>query len=104
VSVDGSNVTDIGCNCGTMITLNNDMVQEVKVQSANFSAEHGTGGMNVTAVTKGGSSQIHGTGYVDHVRDPAAGFYFSDNTKANFGKIVEPRGHRVIEFALKYYF
>ena len=53
----------IGCNCGTMITLNNDMVQEVKVQSSNFSAEYGTGGMNVSAVTKGGSSQIHGTGY-----------------------------------------
>jgi len=43
-------------------------------------------------------------GYVDHICDPAAGFYFSDNTKANFGKIVTLRGHRVIEFALKYYF
>jgi hypothetical protein len=42
--------------------------------------------------------------YVDGVCDPSAGFYFSDNTKANFGKIFSLSGHRVIEFALKYYF
>jgi Carboxypeptidase regulatory-like domain/TonB-dependent Receptor Plug Domain len=63
VSLDGSNLIDIGCNCGSMVNLNNDMVQEVKVQSSNFNAEYGTGGMNVSAVTKGGSSQLHGTGY-----------------------------------------
>ena len=46
------------------MTLNNDMVQEVKVQSSNFAAEHGAGGMNVSAVTKSGSSQFHGSLYV----------------------------------------
>ncbi len=63
VSLDGSNLIDIGSNQGVMINLNNDMVQEVKVQSSNFNAEYGSGGMNVSAVTKGGSSQFHGTGY-----------------------------------------
>ena len=34
------------------------MVQEVKVQSSNFAAEYGTGGMNVSGVTKAGSVEV----------------------------------------------
>jgi hypothetical protein len=63
VSLDGSALIDIGSNSGVIVTLNNDMVQEVKVQSSNFAAEYGAGGMNVSAVTKAGSSQFHGAGY-----------------------------------------
>ena len=61
--LDGSNLLDIGCNCGMMVSMNNDMVQEVKVQSSNFAAEYGAGGMNVSAVTKAGTSSFHGVGY-----------------------------------------
>ena len=43
-------------------------------------------------------------GTSDNVCDPLSGFQYTDNTKANFGKINLKRGHRVIEFALKYYF
>ena len=32
------------------------------------------------------------------------GFDFTQQTKDNFGKINMLRGHRVIEFVLKYYF
>ena len=39
-----------------MTGVNNDMVQEVKVQSSNFSAEFGSGAVSISAVTKGGSS------------------------------------------------
>ncbi len=39
------------------------MVQEVKIQSSNFAAEYGSGGMNVSAITKGGSSKFSGTVY-----------------------------------------
>lgn len=63
VSLDGSNLIDIGSNSGLVVTLNNDMVQEVKVQSSNFAAEYGAGGMNVSGVTKAGSSAFHGQGY-----------------------------------------
>lgn len=63
VSLDGSSLIDIGSNSGLIVTLNNDMVQEVKVQSSNFAAEFGTGGMNVAGVTKSGTSQFHGQAY-----------------------------------------
>jgi Carboxypeptidase regulatory-like domain/TonB-dependent Receptor Plug Domain len=63
VSLDGSSLIDIGSNNGVIVSLNNDMVQEVKVQSSNFAAEYGTGGMNVSGVTKSGSSKFHGSFY-----------------------------------------
>ena len=35
---------------------------------------------------------------------PPKGFHYDQATIDNFGKINIKRGHRVIEFALKYYF
>ena len=63
VSLDGASLIDIGSNNGVIVTLNNDMVQEVKVQSSNFAAEYGSGGMSVSAVTKSGSSKFNGSLY-----------------------------------------
>ena len=63
VQLDGSNLVDIGNNGGVMVSLNNDMISEVKVQSSNFAAEYGTGGMNISGVTKSGTSSFHGEGY-----------------------------------------
>ena len=54
------------------------MVQEVKVQSSNFAAEYGTGGMNVSGVTKSGSSKFHGSAY-DYWRD----YKFAANDRSN---------------------
>ena len=63
VSLDGSDVVDATCNCGLAVSLNDDMVQEVTLQSSNFAAEFGSAGVNVSAVTKSGASRFHGTGY-----------------------------------------
>jgi hypothetical protein len=63
VQLDGSALIDIGSNNGLMVTLNNDMVQEVKVQSSNFAAEYGAGGMSVSGVTKAGTSRYSGSLY-----------------------------------------
>lgn len=78
VSLDGSSLIDIGANSGVIVTLNNDMVQEVKVQSSNYAAEYGSSGMSVSAVTKSGSSRFRGTLY-DYVRDSK----FSANDRSN---------------------
>jgi hypothetical protein len=78
VSLDGSSVMDIGNNGGVIVSLNNDMVQEVKVLAANFAAENGTGGMNVSGVTKSGTSKFHGSLY-DYWRD----YRFAANDRSN---------------------
>jgi hypothetical protein len=68
VTVDGARMMDIGSNNGTIITANPDMVQEVKVQTSNYAAEHGTSSVLINATTKGGSSAFHGSLY-DYSRD-----------------------------------
>jgi hypothetical protein len=78
VQLDGSNLIDIGSNSGVIVTLNNDMVQEVKVQSSNFAAEYGAGGMNVSGITKAGSSKFHGEAY-DYWRN----YRFAANDRSN---------------------
>src|SRR2546426_3698658 len=85
VSLDGSSLIDIGSNSGVIVSLNNDMVQEVKVQSSNFAAEYGTGGMNVSGVTKSGTSKFHGEAY-DYWRDSRFGANDRSNTIAGTPK------------------
>jgi hypothetical protein len=85
VSLDGANVIDVGCNCGVVVSLNNDMVQEVKVQSSNFAAEFGTGAMNVSGVTKSGTSKFHGSLY-DYFRDSSLAANDRSNSIAGIDK------------------
>lgn len=63
ISVDGSRVIDIGCNCGSIVSLNNDFVQEVTVQTSNFAAEHGNSGVQISGTTKSGGKDFHGSAY-----------------------------------------
>jgi hypothetical protein len=63
VSIDGSRVIDIGSNNGTIITANVDMVQEVTVKTSNYAAEYGSSGVQISATTKGGSKDFHGSLY-----------------------------------------
>jgi hypothetical protein len=63
VTVDGSRMMDIGSNNGTILTANPDMVQEVKVQSSNYAAEHGSSAVNIPVTTKSGTNAYHGEVY-----------------------------------------
>jgi hypothetical protein len=67
VSIDGSRVIDIGSNNGTIITANNDMVQEVTVKTSNYAAEYGSSTVQVFATTKAGGKDFHGELY-DYIR------------------------------------
>ncbi len=78
VTIDGSRMIDIGSNNGTVITANPDMVQEVKVQTSNYAAEHGTSAVQISATTKGGSSDFHGSVY-DYMRH----WRFQANERSN---------------------
>src|SRR6185503_12133246 len=50
------------------------------------------------------SGVSNSNGGTAEVCDPTAGFTFTDTTKANFGKIITKRGHRVVELALRLFF
>ena len=87
VTIDGSRMIDIGSNNGTVITANPDMVQEVKVQTSNYAAEHGTSAVQISATTKGGSSDFHGSVY-DYVRN----YRFQANDRSNsINNVVRPK-------------
>jgi hypothetical protein len=79
VAIDGARMMDIGANNGTIITANPDMVQEVKVQTSNYAAEHGSSSVMVHATTKSGTSGFHGSLY-DYSRDYRLGANDRSNT------------------------
>lgn len=87
VTIDGSRMIDIGSNNGTVITANPDMVQEVKVQTSNYAAEHGTSAVQISATTKGGSNEFHGSLY-DYMRH----YKFQANDRSNsINNVVRPQ-------------
>jgi hypothetical protein len=87
VSIDGSRMMDIGSNNGTVITANPDMVQEVKVQTSNYAAEHGTSAVQISATTKSGSNAFHGEIY-DYLRN----YRFQANDRSNsINNIARPK-------------
>ncbi len=63
VVVDGVSITDINTNSGTIMNLNVDMVNEVKVTTSTFGAENAKGPAILNAVGKSGTSSFHGMGY-----------------------------------------
>lgn len=60
---DGAHVSDPGCNCATPVNPNPDMIQEFKVLQSNFSAENSKGPVVMSAVSKSGTNEFHGTAY-----------------------------------------
>lgn len=60
--IDGANNNDISVAGPAFTITNNDAIQEVSVQTSNFSAEFGrSGGAVVNQITKSGSNSLHGT-------------------------------------------
>lgn len=63
IVTDGANTADPGCNCATPVNPNIDMIQEFKVMTSTYSAEHAKGPIIMNAVTKGGGKDFHGSAY-----------------------------------------
>lgn len=84
ITIDGSRMMDIGANNGSIITANPDMVQEVKVQTSNYAAEHGTSAVQISATTKGGGNGFHGSVY-DYLRNHS----FQANDRSNSINLVK---------------
>jgi hypothetical protein len=87
VTIDGSRMMDFGANNGSAITANPDMVQEVRVQTSNYAAEHGTSAVQISATTKSGSNQFHGSIY-DYIRN----YRFQANDRSNsINNVARPK-------------
>jgi outer membrane receptor protein involved in Fe transport len=60
--IDGVENNDISVNGPAFVPTNNDAIQEVSIQTSNFSAEFGrAGGAVVNQITKSGTNSVHGT-------------------------------------------
>ena len=62
--MDGTNILDEGCSCTAIAVPNPDMVQEVKVQTSAFGADSSKGPVVINFMTKSGTTQYHGEGYL----------------------------------------
>jgi len=63
VMLDGVSAMDTGENAG-ILAVNTESIAEVKILVSNYQAEYGrSGGSQMTAVTKSGTNQFHGTGF-----------------------------------------
>jgi hypothetical protein len=64
ITSDGAHIVDPGCNCGQAVNTVADMTAEMKVLTANFSAENSKGPVVISAIGKSGGSQFHGEAYL----------------------------------------
>ncbi|MBI1787351.1 MAG: TonB-dependent receptor [Acidobacteria bacterium] len=65
--VDGVTNVDTGSNGGTLATMNIDMIAEFKVLTNSQPAEFGrSSGAAINVVSKSGTRDLHGTGYLFH--------------------------------------
>ena len=61
--MDGISAVDTGNN-GQMVNMNIESIGEIKVLTQGYQAEYGrSSGLQITAVTKSGTNQFHGSGY-----------------------------------------
>ncbi len=64
VYLDGTINTDVGANDGQFTQMSLDAIGEFKLQNSVFNAEHGRNpGVLISATTKSGGKQFHGTAY-----------------------------------------
>src|SRR5882724_190791 len=86
VTLDGSRMMDIGSNNGTIITVNPDIVSEVKVQTSNYAAENGSSPIQISAGIKSGSRDFHGEVY-NYMRPAGLG---ANDRSNNLNKVTKP--------------
>jgi outer membrane receptor protein involved in Fe transport len=64
LTVDGGFNLDSGSNNSQINNVGIDFIQEVKIQTSNFSAEYGrNSGASINVITKSGGNQFHGSAF-----------------------------------------
>lgn len=100
VQIDGITSMDTGSNQGPSVSLSVDAVQEIRVLTSNYQAEYGrSAGAQVSAVTKSGGREFHGSAYfVRRNDDLNANTWF--NNKANPPQPVPPMEQRDLGYSI----
>jgi hypothetical protein len=92
LTLDGVAAVDTGNN-GTLLSLNLDSVSEFKVLTSNYQAEYGrSAGAQISAVTRGGTRDFHGSAYGFRRHDGMNANTWLNNRDSTFNnKITKPR-------------
>jgi len=70
LTLDGIGNVDTGNNGDQLATLSLDSVQEYRILTSNYQAEYGrSSGAQISVITKSGTSEFHGSGYLFHRND-----------------------------------
>lgn len=92
LTLDGVAIVDTGNN-GTLLSLNLDSVSEFKVLTSNYQAEYGrSAGAQISAVTRGGTKDFHGSAYAFRRHDGMnANTWFNNRDSTATNRINKPR-------------
>ncbi len=92
LQLDGVAIVDTGNN-GTMISVNLDAIAEFKVLTSNYQAEFGrSAGAQISAVTKGGGKDFHGSFYAFRRHDGMnANTWLNNRNSTPTNQINKPR-------------
>jgi hypothetical protein len=92
VTINGIGDVDTGNNGGMNVSVSNDSISEFKVLTGTYQAEYGrSAGAQVQLVTKTGTSQFHGSGYLYHRNEGLNANTFLNNARPSFGLAVTPK-------------
>ena len=90
--VDGVTNIDTGSNGGQLATMNIDMIAEFKVISNAQPAEFGrSSGAAISVVTKSGTKDFHGTGYLFHRHEGLNANNWLNNQQPDSNGVARPR-------------
>lgn len=92
LTLDGVAIVDTGNN-GTLLSLNLDSVSEFKVLTSNYQAEYGrSAGAQISAVTRGGTKDFHGSAYAFRRHDGMnANTWINNRDSTSTNHINKPR-------------
>ena len=88
--IDGVENNDISVAGPALTLTNNDAIQEVSVQTSNFSAEYGrSGGAVINQITKAGTNNLHGTAAWVYRSDALNAESFDEKLSGEKSKFLE---------------
>jgi hypothetical protein len=92
VTLNGIGDVDTGNNGGLNASVSNDSIAEFKVLTGSYQAEYGrSAGAQIQLVTKSGTSQFHGSGYLYHRNEGLNANTYLNNIRPQFGLNVTPK-------------